>query len=69
MDEQQMREALERHWVTQVVIVYDDRSYYTVSVMELADGKVVHETQYFSDPFDAPAWRAKWVEQEPDARR
>jgi hypothetical protein len=23
---------------------------------------VSHETQYFADPFDAPAWRAQWVE-------
>jgi len=22
---------------------------------------VVHETQYFADPFDAPAWRSQWV--------
>jgi hypothetical protein len=30
--------------------------------MEFKDGKVVHETQYFGDPFDPPAWRARWVE-------
>jgi len=22
----------------------------------------VHETQYFADPFDAPAWRSQWVQ-------
>ena len=49
-------------WVTELVIVYDDRPYHTVSVMEFTDGKVTHETQYFSDPFAAPAWRARWVE-------
>jgi len=27
------------------------------------NGKVVHETQYFADPFEAPAWRAQWVGQ------
>jgi hypothetical protein len=21
-----------------------------------------HESQYFADPFDAPAWRAPWAE-------
>jgi hypothetical protein len=26
------------------------------------NGKVVHETQYFADPFEAPAWRSQWVE-------
>jgi hypothetical protein len=25
--------------------------------MEFRNGKVVHETQYFADPFDAPAGR------------
>ena len=25
--------------------------------MEFRNGKVVHETQYFADPFEAPAWR------------
>lgn len=49
-------------WVTEYVIVYDDRPYYTVSIMEFDDGKVAHETQYFADPFQAPAWRSRWVE-------
>jgi hypothetical protein len=31
--------------------------------MEFRDGKVVYETQYFADPFEAPAWRSKWVQQ------
>ena len=35
---------------------------YTVSIMEFRDGKVVHETQYFADPFEAPAWRSQWVQ-------
>jgi hypothetical protein len=25
-------------------------------------GKVVRETQYFAEPFEPPAWRARWVE-------
>jgi hypothetical protein len=24
--------------------------------------KVVHETQYFADPFEAPSWRSQWVQ-------
>ncbi len=31
----------------------------TVSIMEFPNGKVVHETQYFADPFEAPAWRSQ----------
>lgn len=49
-------------WITEYMIVYQGRSAYTVSIMEFRDGKVVHETQYFADPFDAPSWRSRWVE-------
>lgn len=49
-------------WITEYKIVYLGQTSYTVSIMEFKDGKVVHETQYFADPFDAPAWRAQWVE-------
>ena len=49
-------------WVTEFILTYDDKPSYTVSIMEFRDGKVARETQYFADPFVAPAWRAKWVE-------
>lgn len=49
-------------WVTEYVITYEGKPVYTVSIMQFRDGKVSHETQYFADPFDAPAWRAQWVE-------
>lgn len=49
-------------WVTEYVITYEGKRVYTVSIMEFRDGKVAHETQYFGDPFGAPAWRARWVE-------
>jgi ketosteroid isomerase-like protein len=47
-------------WVTEYVFFYDERPIPTVSIMEFRDGKVAHETQYFADPFEAPAWRARW---------
>ena len=50
-------------WVTEYTIVYQGRSAYTVSIMEFRDGKVVHETQYFCDPFEAPGWRSQWVQE------
>lgn len=53
----------ENLWVTEYTIVYQDREAYTVSIMEFRNGKVVHETQYFADPFEAPAWRSQWVQQ------
>jgi ketosteroid isomerase-like protein len=52
-------------WVTEYVIEYEGRAYYTVSIMEFRDGKVWRETQYFGEPFPAPEWRAQWVERIP----
>jgi ketosteroid isomerase-like protein len=49
-------------WVTESVITYDGRPFNSVSIMEFREGKVVRETQYFAEPFEAPAWRARWVE-------
>ena len=49
-------------WITEYVIVYEGKRVYTVSIMEFRVGKVSHETQYFADPFNAPAWRVQWVE-------
>ena len=45
-------------WVSEVVITYDRVPSYAVSVMEFTGDLVTHETQYFADPFQAPAWRA-----------
>lgn len=49
-------------WVTEYTIDYGGKSAYTVSIMEFRGTRVSRETQYFADPFDAPAWRAQWVE-------
>jgi hypothetical protein len=49
-------------WVTELILTYDDKPSYTVSVMEFEGDKVARETQYFADPFMAPAFRAQWVE-------
>jgi len=49
-------------WVTEFILTYDGKPSYTVSVMEFQGDKVARETQYFADPFVAPAFRAKWVE-------
>ena len=49
-------------WVTEFILRYDGKPSYTVSIMEFSGIKVARETQYFADPFVAPAFRAKWVE-------
>lgn len=52
-------------WVSECVITYDGVPTYSVSIMEFADGHVVHETQYFADTFPSPAWRAALAESMP----
>jgi len=49
-------------WITEFILTYDGKPSYTVSIMEFKGDKVARETQYFADPFVAPASRAQWVE-------
>jgi hypothetical protein len=49
-------------WVSECVITYDGVPTHSVSIMEIADGRVTHETQYFADPFPAAPGRAALAE-------
>ena len=50
-------------WVNEYTIRYDDtKSLHVVGIMEFRDGKVVRERIYFGEPWEPPAWRARWVE-------
>jgi hypothetical protein len=49
-------------WISELVLTYDGRPSYVVSIMEFNGGKVVRETQYFGDPFEPGPSRAQWVE-------
>jgi len=49
-------------WVSEFTLTYDGKPSYTVSIMEFKGDKVARETQYFADPFVAPAFRTQWVE-------
>ena len=40
----------------------DERVWHATAFVELRDGKVLKQTVIFGAPFEAPAWRAKWVE-------
>lgn len=51
--------------VSECIITYDGAPSYSVSIMEFVREHVVHETQYFADPFRAPAWRAALAVQMP----
>ena len=56
-------------WVSECVITYDGAPTYSVSIMELSDDLVTHETQYFADPFQAPSSRAALAESIPGRDR
>ena len=50
-------------WVVESVVDYGGgQVMYGVAVLELKDGKVWRDTRYFAEPFEAPEWRAQWVE-------
>jgi hypothetical protein len=61
----QVRRVLVREglWVVEGVIDYGDgRVYDFVVISELKDGKMWRDRWYFAEPFEAPEWRAQWVE-------
>lgn len=49
-------------WITEFTITYDGQPSYAVSIMELEEGKVSRETQYFGDEFEPGPSRTQWVE-------
>ena len=49
-------------WITELILTYDGKPSYTVSIMEFSDGKVARETQYFGEPFKPGPSRMHLVE-------
>jgi hypothetical protein len=49
-------------WVSECIITYDGKPTHSVSIMELDNEQVVHETQYFADPFPPAPGRASLAE-------
>ncbi len=49
-------------WVVEGRSDYSGRIYYVANIIEFREGKILRETRYYADPFEAPAWRAPWVE-------
>jgi hypothetical protein len=50
-------------WIGESVVDYSDgKTYHGVAILEFRDGKMWRDTRYFGEPFDAPAWRAPWVQ-------
>ena len=61
----QLRRVLVRKglWIIEGVNDYGEGRIFTVLlVFELRNGKIWRDTRYYGEPFDAPEWRAQWVE-------
>lgn len=54
-------------WAIEMVFDYDGDRFHTILVHQWRDGLVVSETAYWAAPFEAPAWRARWVEPTPSS--
>jgi hypothetical protein len=53
----------DRTWVLEGVNDYGDEVWRMIAVFELAeDGRILLDTRYYTQPFEAPAWRAPFVE-------
>lgn len=51
------------HWAIEGTIDYGDGTPVSyVGIAEMREGKLARITEYFGNPFEAPAWRSKWVE-------
>jgi hypothetical protein len=51
-------------WVVEGAADYaDGRKLDVVLILELREGKMWRDRWYFAEPFEAPKWRAQWVEQ------
>jgi ketosteroid isomerase-like protein len=48
-------------WVMELTVTYDGGpTNYGVSLYEFRGGKIVRETIYVAEGFEAPEWRAEW---------
>ena len=55
-----VRESL---WVIEGVNDYGEGKVFTVVfIIDLKDGKMWRDTRYYAEPFEAPEWRAQWIE-------
>lgn len=55
----------ERYTASGLITYPNGEQWHLVQLIELRGGKIARLTTYFAAPFEAPAWRAKWVERMP----
>lgn len=56
----------ERYTGTGLITYPNGEVWHLIQLIEVRGGKIVRLTSYFAEPFEAPAWRAPWVERLPD---
>jgi hypothetical protein len=50
-------------WVIEARSDYGEGQIFHVAmIVEFRDGKIWRDTRYYAEPFEPPAWRARWVE-------
>jgi hypothetical protein len=49
-------------WVVEARSDYGGQTYHVALIVEFWDGKIWRDTRYYAEPFEAPEWRAQWVE-------
>ena len=54
-------------WTVEASGDYGGELYLVVVIIEFRGGKIVRETRYYPQPFEAPDWRSQWVERMDDA--
>ena len=52
-------------WVAEATSDYGEQRLHAVVILERRDDLIVRETRYYAEPFEAPSWRAAWVERMP----
>lgn len=56
-------------WTVEAEGDYGGQPFHVVLIIELDGGKILRETRYYAEPFDAPQWRARLVELAEEATR
>jgi hypothetical protein len=49
-------------WVVELISDYGGQIYTPVLIIELKNGKIWRDRRYYAEPFEAPEWRAQWIE-------
>lgn len=52
----------EQDVVTEVAVTDGQVRATVITFSEMRDGRIFRQVEYWPDPFDAPQWRAPWVE-------